>query len=143
MPLTTKQMEYLALAWQCFESEPKVNYTKFAEVAGPKNARSAAELMRVAKNKLKAEYGSMSTGMQTTNTPTKNATPVNGKKRARKAAGEGEEGGEEHADGDGDEDDEEGSRMKKGKGAKVKEDAAVKGELAPGDGGEDPDLGFH
>lgn len=24
MPLSTKQMEYLALAWQCFETEPKV-----------------------------------------------------------------------------------------------------------------------
>ncbi|KAK1074779.1 hypothetical protein LTR33_009673, partial [Friedmanniomyces endolithicus] len=92
MPLTTKQMEYLALAWQCFESEPKINYTKFAEVAGLKNARSAAELMRVAKNKLKTEYGSMSNGMQTAITPTRNATPMNGKKRARKATGEGEEG---------------------------------------------------
>jgi hypothetical protein len=25
MPLTETQMKYLALAWQCFESEPKVS----------------------------------------------------------------------------------------------------------------------
>ncbi|KAK1069236.1 hypothetical protein LTR12_004690 [Friedmanniomyces endolithicus] len=142
MPLTTKQMEYLALAWQCFESEPKINYTKFAEVAGLKNARSAAELMRVAKNKLKTEYGSMSTGMQTANTPTRNATPMNGKKRARKATGEGEEGSDGHADGDGDEDDEEGSPRKKVKGGAVEKDGEVKADVAVGSGEEDLDLGF-
>ncbi|KAK0334184.1 hypothetical protein LTR91_026117 [Friedmanniomyces endolithicus] len=138
MPLTTKQMEYLALAWQCFESEPKINYTKFAEVAGLKNARSAAELMRVAKNKLKTEYGSMSNGMQTANTPTRNATPMNGKKRARKATGEGEEG----SDGHGDEDDEEGSPRKKVKGLALKEGGGVKAEVAVGSGEEDLELGF-
>jgi hypothetical protein len=26
MPLTQKQMEYLALAWQCFDTEPKVSH---------------------------------------------------------------------------------------------------------------------
>ncbi|TKA44330.1 hypothetical protein B0A54_05073 [Friedmanniomyces endolithicus] len=190
MPLTTKQMEYLALAWQCFETEPKVrttlhasrplpflatpivpvpptlqplylhpqphplhppqlnpsqqiNYTRFAEVAGLKNARSAAELMRVAKNKLKAEYGSMSTGMQTANTPTRNAaTSVTGKKRARKAAGEGDEGNEGHADGNRDEDDEESGPMKKVKGGAFEEGKGVKAEVAVGSGDEDLDLGF-
>ncbi|KAK1816960.1 hypothetical protein LTR12_008682 [Friedmanniomyces endolithicus] len=143
MPLTTKQMEYLALAWQCFETEPKINYTRFAEVAGLKNARSAAELMRVAKNKLKAKYGSMSTGMQTANTPTRNAaTSVTGKKRARKAAGEGDEGNEGHADGSRDEDDEESSPMKKVKGSAVEEGKGVKAEVAVGSGDEDLDLGF-
>ncbi|KAK0289039.1 hypothetical protein LTR35_000414 [Friedmanniomyces endolithicus] len=143
MPMTTKQMEYLALAWQCFETEPKIDHTKFAQVAGLKNARSAAELMRVAKNKLKAEYGSMSTGMQTANTPTRNAAkPVTGKKRARKAAGEAGEGSEGHADRGGDEDDEEGSPRKKVKGSAVEEGKGVKAEVAVGSGEEDLDLGF-
>lgn len=69
MPLSTKQMEYLALAWQCFESEPKVcaisslspslanlsnqsdkphtqiDYNKFYQVAGLKSAHSAREVI--------------------------------------------------------------------------------------------------
>ncbi|TKA22369.1 hypothetical protein B0A50_08251, partial [Salinomyces thailandicus] len=53
MPLSQKQMEYLALAWQCFESEPKINYDKFAQVANLASAHSARELMRVTKKKLK------------------------------------------------------------------------------------------
>ncbi|TKA74948.1 hypothetical protein B0A55_04943 [Friedmanniomyces simplex] len=133
MPLSTKQMEYLALAWQCFETEPKINYTKFAQVAGLKNARSAAELMRVAKNKLKAEYGSLSTGMQTANTPIKNATPTPtpSKKRARKPAGDLEDGGEGHRDED---DQEESPTKKKVKVSAEKGGVVVKAEPGVGEG---------
>lgn len=67
MPLTAKQMEYLAIAWQCFDVEPKVHflkhfwssahadslpqidYEKFKNVAGLASAASARELMRVTK----------------------------------------------------------------------------------------------
>ncbi|KAK3115591.1 hypothetical protein LTR53_004897 [Teratosphaeriaceae sp. CCFEE 6253] len=122
MPLSTKQMEYLALAWQCFETEPKIDYAKFATVAGLKNARSAAELMRVAKNKLRSEHGALSAGTvganaATTSTPNGTGTPkaaaVNGragssvgetptpagKKRARKASAKAVEA---EGDGEGD-----------------------------------------
>lgn len=80
MPLSNKQMEYLALAWQCFETEPKVSqdlevyktisscailqidYEKFKTVAGLASANSARELMRVTKKKLKEEYGALDGG---------------------------------------------------------------------------------
>ncbi|KAK4556341.1 hypothetical protein LTR86_006485 [Recurvomyces mirabilis] len=88
MPLSNKQMEYLALAWQCFDAEPKIDYTKFAQVAGLASAASARELMRVTKNKLKDEYGALSGSVKTTNsktaggggtaTPRKTPAKVNG-----------------------------------------------------------------
>ncbi|GAB7361332.1 hypothetical protein MBLNU230_g1388t1 [Neophaeotheca triangularis] len=74
MPLSSRQMEYLALAWQCFETEPKVDYDKFREVAGLSSAASARELMRVTKNKLKTEYGALGNSVRASKTPT--ATPV-------------------------------------------------------------------
>lgn len=111
MPLSQKQMEYLALAWQCFESEPKVSnthslapvshpfpyrvhkqtdqpkqidYNKFYQVAGLASANSARELMRVTKNKLKTEYGALSGSVQSSNnagTPSKKGG-ANGTKSA-------------------------------------------------------------
>ncbi|EME40019.1 hypothetical protein DOTSEDRAFT_38036 [Dothistroma septosporum NZE10] len=60
MPLSEKQMSYLALAWQCFETEPKIDYDKFKQVAGLASSHSARELMRVTKKKLKEEYGALS-----------------------------------------------------------------------------------
>lgn len=98
MPLSTKQMEYLALAWQCFESEPKIDYNKFHQLAGLKSSHCAREILRVTKKKLKAEYGAVSITMRASNsnagTPKKNANsaslgmtpaPSTGKKRGRKA----------------------------------------------------------
>ncbi|KAK5721530.1 hypothetical protein LTR15_006119 [Elasticomyces elasticus] len=126
MPLSSKQMEYLALAWQCFETEPKINYAKFAEVAGLASANSARELMRVAKNKLKNEYGMLSAGMVNANaanaggSPAKKATPS---KRARKPELSSDGHGEEN----GDLDDEE-SPKKKGKASPKK--VTVKAEPA-------------
>ncbi|KAF7191563.1 hypothetical protein HII31_07065 [Pseudocercospora fuligena] len=68
MPLSEKQMKYLALAWQCFDTEPKIDYEKFAQVAGLKSSASARELMRVTKNKLKEEYGALSGEVKSNNT---------------------------------------------------------------------------
>lgn len=62
MPLSTKQMEYLALAWQCFDAEPKIDYEKFKDIAGLASAASAREIMRMTKKKLKEEYGALSGG---------------------------------------------------------------------------------
>ncbi|KAK3677207.1 hypothetical protein LTR78_002745 [Recurvomyces mirabilis] len=72
MPLSNKQMEYLALAWQTFDIEPKIDYTKFAQIAGLASAASARELMRVTKNKLKDEYGALSGSVKAANS--KNAS---------------------------------------------------------------------
>ncbi|KAI7219185.1 hypothetical protein KC333_g3103 [Hortaea werneckii] len=101
MPLSQKQMEYLALAWQCFETEPKkwfqksihstnnrsptrdelsqIDYNKFYQIAHLASANSARELMRVTKKKLKEEYGALAatsgdapgTPRSTNNTPRK------------------------------------------------------------------------
>ncbi|KAK3715569.1 hypothetical protein LTR37_007057 [Vermiconidia calcicola] len=90
MPLTTKQMNYLALAW--------IDYEKFKSVAGLASAHSARELMRVTKNKLKAEYGALSGSVATANAatgPPSKAKAVAGtaatpgsRKRGRKAQAE-------------------------------------------------------
>ncbi|EME77851.1 uncharacterized protein MYCFIDRAFT_87218 [Pseudocercospora fijiensis CIRAD86] len=92
MPLSEKQMKYLALAWQCFDTEPKIDYEKFAQVAGLKTSASARELMRVTKNKLKEEYGALSGDVQMTNGGTpgkKRATPS--KRKAGTGSGDDEE----------------------------------------------------
>lgn len=67
MPLSTKQMEYLALAWQCFDAEPKIDYEKFKDIAGLASAASAREIMRMTKKKLKEEYGALSGGLKIAN----------------------------------------------------------------------------
>ncbi|KAK3718706.1 hypothetical protein LTR37_004923 [Vermiconidia calcicola] len=84
MPLTTKQMEYLALAW--------IDYEKFKSVAGLASAHSARELMRVTKNKLKAEYGALSGSVATANSTPSMKAPVTpgSSKRPRKAQAEDE-----------------------------------------------------
>ncbi|KAG9580111.1 hypothetical protein KCU77_g11545, partial [Aureobasidium melanogenum] len=62
--LTDTQTRYLALAWLCFDAEPKpliiarnaidtvIDYEKFAELAGLKSAHSGREMLRVTKKKL-------------------------------------------------------------------------------------------
>ncbi|KAG9526893.1 hypothetical protein KCV07_g59, partial [Aureobasidium melanogenum] len=50
--LTDIQTRYLALAWLCFDAEPKIDYEKFAELAGLKSAHSGREMLRVTKKKL-------------------------------------------------------------------------------------------
>ncbi|KAM3421917.1 hypothetical protein BST61_g2294 [Cercospora zeina] len=115
MPLSTKQMEYLAIAWQCFESEPKIDFEKFKTVAGLASAASARELMRLTKKKLKEEYGALSGTMTAANgntvggaTPSKKSTPrTPSSKRARGKKAVSEINGSA-ADGDGDDDEDDG-----------------------------------
>ncbi|QIX01095.1 hypothetical protein AMS68_006612 [Peltaster fructicola] len=76
MPLSNKQMEYLAIAWACFETEPKIDYEKFRELANLKTANSARELMRVTKLKLKSEYGPTAGGAQARSSKTASDTPA-------------------------------------------------------------------
>ncbi|KAI7304181.1 hypothetical protein KC315_g15294 [Hortaea werneckii] len=109
MPLSQKQMEYLALAWQCFETEPKsqtlehtkltialqlgmefsqIDYNKFYQIAHLASANSARELMRVTKKKLKEEYGALAatTSGDPPGTP-RSSTNTNTPKKAGKATG--------------------------------------------------------
>ncbi|KAK4549117.1 hypothetical protein LTR36_007573 [Oleoguttula mirabilis] len=131
-------MEYLAIAWQCFDTEPKIDYAKFAKVAGLASANSARELMRVTKNKLKVEYGALGDGLQSANanTPKKNGsvsasgTPApSTKKRGRKPKVAAATTGEEDAEGE-DDDDADASPTKKAKTKKAGGNAraAVKAE---------------
>ncbi|THW58203.1 hypothetical protein D6D20_07415 [Aureobasidium pullulans] len=59
--LTDAQNRYLALAWLCVDVEPKIDYERFAVLAGSKTANSAREMLRVTKKKLHLEYASVST----------------------------------------------------------------------------------
>ncbi|THV97763.1 hypothetical protein D6D27_01936 [Aureobasidium pullulans] len=59
--LTNAQNRYLALAWLCVDVEPKIDYERFAVLAGSKTANSAREMLRVTKKKLHLEYASVST----------------------------------------------------------------------------------
>ncbi|CAK1359369.1 hypothetical protein CB0940_05589 [Cercospora beticola] len=140
MPLSTKQMEYLALAWQCFETEPKIDYEKFKTVAGLASAASARELMRVTKKKLKEEYGALSGSMTAANgntvgggvTPSKKSTPrtpASKRPRGKKAASEvnGENG-------DGDDDEDYGDDTPVAKRSKTPASAAKKSGKKSGSG---------
>lgn len=51
-PLSPRETQVLGLAWQCFESEPKINWEKFAELTGYAKSSADTSLRRI-KNKLK------------------------------------------------------------------------------------------
>ncbi|PPJ54470.1 hypothetical protein CBER1_02487 [Cercospora berteroae] len=134
-------MEYLALAWQCFENEPKIDYDKFKTVAGLASAASARELMRVTKKKLKEEYGALSGSMTAANgntvgggvTPSKKSTPrtpASKRPRGKKAASE-VNGGE---NGDGDDDEDYGDDTPVAKRSKTPASAAKKSGKKSGSG---------
>ncbi|KAK5135032.1 hypothetical protein LTR08_005692 [Meristemomyces frigidus] len=142
MPLSSKQMEYLALAWTCFETEPKIDYAKFAKLANLASPASARELMRVTKNKLKAEYGAggLQSASEKSSTPKKSTAKKNGdagsactsatgtpaasatKKRGRTPSRKAREAEEDR------EGDEEESPTKKVKGGVVKKEMVGDGD---------------
>ncbi|KAI0873262.1 hypothetical protein GGS24DRAFT_501965 [Hypoxylon argillaceum] len=53
--LSKKEMAILGLAWKCFQTEPKIDWEKLAELGGYTNPRSAQNLLYGAKKKLNAE----------------------------------------------------------------------------------------
>ncbi|KAF1973038.1 hypothetical protein BU23DRAFT_554580 [Bimuria novae-zelandiae CBS 107.79] len=56
---STREMEVLALAWQCFESEPKIDIKKLARLTGYTDGSASATISKI-KRKLKthaAEIG--------------------------------------------------------------------------------------
>ncbi|KAF3049154.1 hypothetical protein E8E11_006968 [Didymella keratinophila] len=90
--LSAREMEVLALAWQCMESEPKIDNKRLAELTGYTEG-SASVTMGKIKRKLKARAAESSGVVK--NTPKKAATPrapktpKSGKRGAFEAAGEG------------------------------------------------------
>ncbi|KAI1842230.1 hypothetical protein JX265_001410 [Neoarthrinium moseri] len=52
--LTGRDLELAGLVWQCFDTEPKINYAKLAELAGFKNSATASACWGPVKKKLMA-----------------------------------------------------------------------------------------
>ncbi|KZM19675.1 uncharacterized protein EKO05_0004077 [Ascochyta rabiei] len=58
--LTTREMEVLALAWQCMESEPKVNIQKLAQLTGYTSGSASVTFGKI-KRKLKGKAAGVTT----------------------------------------------------------------------------------
>ncbi|KAI1463810.1 uncharacterized protein F4812DRAFT_232093 [Daldinia caldariorum] len=106
---SAREMEVLAIAWQCFEVAPKINWDKLAKLAPFKNVSTARSCFAPIKKKLALASGEI-TAAQTSepSTPTKRGgkrkasvekTPRSGKKAktASKALSSFEEDDEEEA----------------------------------------------
>ncbi|KAF2275798.1 uncharacterized protein EI97DRAFT_55601 [Westerdykella ornata] len=68
---SAREQEILALAWQCFETEPKIDYKKFAQLAGYTEG-SAKTIMGTLRRKLKDHAAGVAPS--TPSTPKKKAT---------------------------------------------------------------------
>lgn len=68
-------LRYLANAWQCFETEPKVDYEKLALLCGSKTPASAREMLRVSKKKL-LEHSTTQDGDNGENDSNGNGSPI-------------------------------------------------------------------
>ncbi|KAF1958837.1 hypothetical protein CC80DRAFT_21013 [Byssothecium circinans] len=94
---STKEMQNLALAWQCMLTDPKIDMEKFAQLAGYGSRASAATTFNNLKRKLKDLAGNSNAMPSSTplGTPKKTftaipRTPKSGK-RAAPAAGDDDE----------------------------------------------------
>ncbi|KAM3419331.1 hypothetical protein BST61_g5265 [Cercospora zeina] len=89
---TDREKTLMSLAWQCFEGEPKLDYKKLAGLSGMSNPVSASNAWAKIKKKLNAQAAAVLGDGEAVPSSTTKATP--GKKRGRKAIGEGETGAE-------------------------------------------------
>ncbi|KAF2208836.1 hypothetical protein CERZMDRAFT_101046 [Cercospora zeae-maydis SCOH1-5] len=89
---TDREKQIMSFAWQCFEGEPKLDYKKLAGLAGMSNPVSASNAWGRIKKKLAAQAGAVPADGEADSSSATKATP--GKKRGRKALGEGEGGAE-------------------------------------------------
>ncbi|KAI1800768.1 hypothetical protein F4811DRAFT_537112 [Daldinia bambusicola] len=88
--LTPREMEVLAIAWQCFEVAPKINWDKLAKLAPFKNVSTARSCFSPIKKKLALASGELTAAKTSEpSTPTKGGgkrkasidkTPRSGKK---------------------------------------------------------------
>jgi hypothetical protein len=120
----------------------QIDYDKFHKLAGLASANSAKELMRVTKNKLKEEYGTLGTAEGGIKTPSKGAgTPTKAAGSAKKATttpgsrkrGAGKKTRGEAGDGDDGGDDEERMGESPTKKTKVKKERDAGEEDGEGD----------
>ncbi|KAL1613016.1 hypothetical protein SLS60_001248 [Paraconiothyrium brasiliense] len=86
---TAREMEVLALAWQCFENEPKIDIKKLASLTGYTEGSASVTIGKI-KRKLKA-HGAGAGGGENRSTPastpkktTVAKTPKSGKRGADK-----------------------------------------------------------
>ncbi|KAF3004226.1 hypothetical protein E8E13_007217 [Curvularia kusanoi] len=89
--LTARESEVLALAWQCMESDPKIDFTKLAQLANYTPA-SASVIFGKIKRKLKAKATGVSTAPATpkkSKSARQPRTPASAKRAAASDAADG------------------------------------------------------
>ncbi|KAK4636217.1 hypothetical protein CLAFUW4_00425 [Fulvia fulva] len=85
---TDRESQLMAIAWQCFSEQPKINFDKMAGLAGYTNTKSCSNAWSAIKKKLAAEAEKVTGGANgdaNGDAPKPKATP---RKRAKKAADE-------------------------------------------------------
>ncbi|KXT11905.1 hypothetical protein AC579_10492 [Pseudocercospora musae] len=117
---TDREQKVMALAWQCFAEQPKIDFEKLARLSGYTNVRSASNAWGAIKKKLASQANKAGAGDADVNGDNESATTpkTTPKKRGKKAA---------------DEDDGEQTPAKKTKGRK--------GKATPKKAGTDEDSG--
>ncbi|TGJ78895.1 hypothetical protein E0Z10_g9867 [Xylaria hypoxylon] len=121
--LSETEKGVLSMAWQCFESEPKIDYDKLASLGGYTNIGSVMNIVRGAKKKLILDaVAAAGNNRQASASTSKAAQP---KKRATAAKGKGKRKADD-ADND---DDSDALPAKKTKKTPAKS-TAKKGKLA-------------
>ncbi|KAF3045567.1 hypothetical protein E8E12_009972 [Didymella heteroderae] len=89
--LSPREMEVLALAWQCMETEPRIDNKKLAELTGYTEGSASVTLGKI-KRKLKAKAAGSSGVVDTPRkaaAPRASRTPKSAKRGASDAAAEG------------------------------------------------------
>ncbi|KAK5700625.1 hypothetical protein LTR97_005142 [Elasticomyces elasticus] len=83
---TTRELEIMAKAWNCFTTEPQVDYKKLSEECGMTNVRSASNAWGLIKKKIMAKGGGK-TGSETNGTAKSDAAEVATPKSSPKKRG--------------------------------------------------------
>ncbi|PNS21789.1 PWWP domain-containing protein2 [Sphaceloma murrayae] len=86
--LSAREQELMSMAWQCMETEPKLDMKKFAEMAKFTNPRSATNAWRTIKTKLGINATPSKKGAADTTGPSSDASS---RKRTKKQVDDGDE----------------------------------------------------
>ncbi|KAI9702360.1 MAG: hypothetical protein M1836_000839 [Candelina mexicana] len=86
MSLTDNDRKLIVLGFQCFESQPKVDFAKLATLGGYKSAESAGVMYRNAKKKLLSSTPNANNTTSTTTTNSTATTPTTTPKKRKPAA---------------------------------------------------------
>ncbi|KAF2476638.1 uncharacterized protein BDR25DRAFT_375639 [Lindgomyces ingoldianus] len=79
---SAREMQTLALAWQCMETEPKIDYTKLARLAGYTEGSAKVTLGNI-KRKMKIH----ASGLEANSAPTTPKKPATGTGKTPKSSG--------------------------------------------------------